>query len=347
MDSNRETLDGRFYFPGSSASVAAELRSQNGSVRVTVAETGELHFPELREVADRLGSIPRKIYFTDGGVFECSDNDAVDELFGKNRHFATRLTRAESSWKFVLVATVLTISALFGIYRYGMPAAAGFAAKHTPSAIVAAIDAGARDTVDRLIFSPSALPDDRKEALLALFEEVVEASGHAEPKAQLLFRDGGRLGPNAVALPGGTIILTDQLEALANNDDELAGVFAHEIGHVAERHSLRQIYRILGLTFMISLVGGDSGQIVEEVVGQAVLLETFSYTREFEYAADTYSVKVMHRLDRDPVAFVNLLDRLLDEFGLDRERDTSWLDTHPANKDRRQNVEQQLELLKR
>jgi predicted Zn-dependent protease len=78
-----------------------------------------------------------------------------------------------------------------------------------------------------------------------------------------------------------------------------------------------------------------------------VLLETFAYTREFENAADTYSVKVMHTLDRDPVAFVDLLDRLLDKYGLDKEKDTSWLDTHPGNKDRRENVEKQLELLTR
>ena len=60
------------------------------------------------------------------------------------------------------------------------------------------------------------------------------------------------------ALPGGTVILTDQLVALAKNDDEIAGVLAHEIGHVKHRHSLKQLYRVLGIGFMISVIGGDS-----------------------------------------------------------------------------------------
>ncbi|MEM9277159.1 MAG: M48 family metallopeptidase [Pseudomonadota bacterium] len=347
MDRVPEKLSGRFYFPDSSAVAEAELRYQNNGFRVTVLETGEMHFPELRELGDRIGNVPRKIYFTDGSVFECADNDAVDLAFGKSGHFASRLTKAEGSWRFVIVATVVTFACLFGIYRYGIPAAATFAANNTPSAIISAIDSGAQDTVDRVLLDESNLPQARKDELTVLFNEVAEASGHKDPPLQLVFRDGGRIGANALALPGGTIILTDQLEALAKHEDELAGVFAHEIGHVNERHSLRQIYRVLGLTFMISLIGGDSGQIVEDVAGQFVLLETFSYTREFETSADTYAVKVMSELDRNPMAFVDLLDRLLDKYGIDKDRETSWLDTHPVNKDRRENVRKQIERFSR
>ena len=97
---------------------------------------------------------------------------------------------------------------------------------------------------------------------------------------------------------------------------------------------------------MISLIGGDSGQVVEEVLGQAVLLESFSYTREFEISADAYSVKVMEKLGRDPLAFVGLLDRILEKHGLETDGETNWLDTHPSNKDRRENVEAMVERLK-
>ena len=52
---------------------------------------------------------------------------------------------------------------------------------------------------------------------------------------------GGALGPNAFALPAGTIVITDELVQLARHDDELRAVFAHEIGHITGRHAMRML----------------------------------------------------------------------------------------------------------
>ncbi len=63
----------------------------------------------------------------------------------------------------------------------------------------------------------------------------------------LNFREGGAIGPNAFALPSGTIILTDELVDIAGDDNDMVlAVLAHEIGHVDKKHSLRQIYRAAG-----------------------------------------------------------------------------------------------------
>lgn len=332
-------LVGRYYFAGSSASAEAFLHDESGQLVVTLADGSETYEVTFLRLSDRIGTIPRKIFFEDNSIFETPDNDGVDLAFAKTKHYASWLTRVEGSFKFLAIAVVVTFACLFALYRWGVPAIASVAADYTPTPVVTAIDAGTRDTVDRLLFDESKLSQERKDELTALFNELAAISGQDDPPLRLLFRDGGGLGANAIALPGGTIILTDQLEELIESDDEIAGVFAHEIGHVHERHSLKQIYRILGLTFMISLVGGDSGQIVEEVLGQAVLIETFSYTRSFETSADAYSVKVMKQAGRDPLAFVDLLDRVYKKYGLDPNADTTWLDTHPGNKDRRKDVE--------
>ena len=174
----------------------------------------------------------------------------------------------------------------------------------------------------------------------------MKLSGETSLPLKLLFRDGGRLGANAIALPGGTIILTDQLVALAEKDDEIAGVLAHEIGHVTGRHSLKQIYRVLGIGFMITIIGGDSGQIVEDVIAQAVAIESLSYSRNFEIDADRQSVAIMVEAGRDPMAFVDLLDRILGQSSKDaKDTDTGWLSTHPGNADRRKEVAAYLESL--
>ncbi len=336
-----DKLEGRYFAQGSSGSVSATLsRSPDGPMLLEL-EDGKSKRVTFVEASDRLGSVARKINFHDGSVFECADNDAVDLLFDTGNSFFGRLTRLEGSLKFVIIAAIASVVLLVGLYRYGLPLLATAAANVTPPAVITLIDNGALDTVDRVFFSESKLEAQRKQELSVIFDELVKISGQANPPLNLYFRDGGRIGANAIALPGGAIILTDQLVALAKSDDEVAGVLAHEIGHVEYRHSLKQIYRVLGVAFMLSVVGGDSGQIVEDIVAQAVAVDNLSYTREFESEADRHSVSMMIAADRDPVAFVDLLDRILGTVG---ENDkTGWLSTHPGNTDRREAVQAEVE----
>ncbi len=345
--SSSDILTGRYYRDGGSEYLEAELHHIGEALYIVLAGSRQKIHVQLESLADRLGNVPRKIYFTGDSVFECSDNDAVDAFFKQNDHFFSRLTRLEGSLKFVVIATVATIICLFGLYRYGLPAAASWAASVTPAGVVEAMDSSTRKTVDKLLFSETKLSKARQDELTAIFDELVQISGQTNPPMTLNFRDGGKLGANAIALPGGTIILTDQLEALADNDDELAGVLAHEIGHVEGKHSLRQLYRAFGMAFMIGVIGGDSGQIVEDVVAQAALLDTFSYSRAFETESDIHSVEVMIKAGRDPMAFVDLLDKILKAHNIDPENsDTGWLSSHPGNKDRRASVQAQIDKIK-
>ena len=336
-------LDGRYFSGDGSGSVPATLEIRAGKSMLK-AEGLEEQDVEIASVSDRLGGLSRKIALEGGALFECADNDAVDRLLGLETGFWSRLTRAESSLPIMAVAAVACIVLLFGIFRYGLPALASAAASVTPPAVIQAIDAGALRTVDRVLFSKSALEEADRARILLLFEELTILAGEERAPLRLEFRDGGRVGANAIALPGGTIIVTDELVGLAENDDEIAGVLAHEIGHVEHRHSLKQIYRVLGLGFMLSVVGGDSGQIVEDVIAQAALLENLSYSRAFEREADGYSVELMVAAGRDPAAFVDLLDRITGEGESDGK--TGWLSTHPGSADRREAVEREIERLK-
>lgn len=329
-------IKGRFFPPG--AAQAADATLWGGPDRLNLRIEGEdtVRNPQLAHLSDRLGKVPRKFTFDDGSVFEAPPDADVDGLMRTGGSFFSRLSRLEASWKFVAFAALATIILLAGIYRYGIPLAASGAAALTPPVVIQAMDRGTRETVDRTFFSESKLSEARKEDLRAVFIELAGHSGMEPDELRLLFRDGGPLGANAFALPGGTIVMTDQLVERADSEDELAGVMAHEIGHVQGRHSLQQIYRVLGLGFMIGLIGGDSSQIVDDVVTQAAALQQLAYTREFEEDADRRSVEIMVRAGRDPLAFVDLLDRIVGEDGAERE--TNWMSTHPGNRDRREVV---------
>ena len=131
-----------------------------------------------------------------------------------------------------------------------------------------------------------------------------------------------------VALPDGTIVLTDELVEMANDRETVLGVLAHEIGHVDHEHSLRQIYRAAGVTGLILLIGGDVGSGVEDILIQGSALVSLSYTRDAEAEADRFSVELMHRTGHDPFAIARFLELIRDKLGDTSEND--FLSTHPA-----------------
>ncbi|WPZ13351.1 M48 family metallopeptidase [Nitratireductor rhodophyticola] len=336
-------IDGRYFPPGSSRAVAASLAGGPGRLALKREDEPQAQAVVLMSVSDPLAGVPRKLTFADGGVFEAPLEADVDGFLNTGGSFFARLTRLEANLGLVAAAAVVTVGLVFAIYRFGIPLLASGAAAITPPPIVAAMDRGTLETVDRVVFSPSELDEGRKQELQAMFDELAGFADDAGPALKLQLRRGGAIGANALALPGGTIVVTDELVALAASDDEIAGVIAHEIGHVRERHSLQQIYRVLGIGFMVGLIGGDASQLVDDVVTQASALQTLVYSREFETHADLYSVALMARAGRDPLAFVDLLDRIVRAVGGSDE--TGWLATHPGTKDRREAVRKRVEEL--
>lgn len=338
-------IEGRYFPPHASQAMPARMWGVSGDLRLMVEGDSEARRPHLINLTDKLGSVPRKFTFQDGGVFEAPSEADVDGLMGAHGSFFSRLSKLEASWRFAAIAVFATLGLLFSLYRFGLPLIASGAAAVTPVGLVELMDAGTLQTIDKVFFSASKLDDARKGDVQAVFDELAAASGQTSPKLNLIFRDGGRLDANAFALPGGSIVITDQLLKLAKNDDEYAGVLAHEIGHVQNRHQLQQIYRLLGISFMIGLVGGDSGQIIDQVVSQGAALQSLAYTREFESDADKRSVEIMLKTGRDPLAFIALLERITKD--VPGTKKTNWLSTHPGNNDRRKSVTDIAESLNR
>jgi Zn-dependent protease with chaperone function len=136
--------------------------------------------------------------------------------------------------------------------------------------------------------------------------------------------------PNAFALPGGKVYLFSGLLARAENPDEIAGVLAHELGHLKHRDNTRNLIYNGGTSFLIGLLFGD-------VTGSGALifasrsLVTASYSREAEQNADAFSIEVMHRLGRSPKAMGELLFRVT---GKEVDKSMSVLSNHPLTEDR-------------
>src|SRR6202000_2957847 len=111
-------------------------------------------------------------------------------------------------------------------------------------------------------------------------------------------------------LSGGKVYLFNGLLARAESPDEIAGVLAHEFGHLKHRDGMRNLIYNGASAFLIGLVFGDvtgSGA----VIFTSRALVTSSYSRDAESNADAFSIEVMHRLPRAPKEMGRLLRRVL------------------------------------
>jgi len=148
---------------------------------------------------------------------------------------------------------------------------------------------------------------------------------------------------NAFATPGGFVYVTRGLLALADNEAELAGVMAHEIGHVVARHSAQRYSQAMAANLGVTLLGvlTNTPQI-GRLAGLGANLYLSSYSREQEFEADMLGVRYLSRVGFSPhamSAFLNKLQvndalqlRLKGEEG--KGPATSLLATHPRTAER-------------
>lgn len=316
----------------------------NGDGEVTLSLDGKTLAVaplSLLAVSDRVGSIARHIGFPDGSDFETADNDAIDALLRRHRGpRAGAIHRLEGFRPRLLVFVVLVIALGFGLYRFAVPLLVEVAVAATPAVVPRFLSQSVLASLDGTLLEESGLDPSRRDALTASFKTIAaltprgsEARGQPRPETYTLnFRKGGTIGPNAFALPDGTIVLTDELVELAGDDEIVLGVLAHEIGHVDHEHSLRQLYRAAGVTGLIMLIGGDIGSGTEDLLIQGSALLALSYSREAENQADHFSVDLMHKAGKDPAAIARFFELLRDKFGDNGEND--FLSTHPATPER-------------
>lgn len=136
--------------------------------------------------------------------------------------------------------------------------------------------------------------------------------------------------PNAFALPGGTVILTRGLMQLAESPDEMAGVLAHEIEHVRQRHVMAGVVRGAMLSALWAVSVGDfSGMMVIDPT-TAFQIATLQFSREDEAEADRGAVSMLRRARIDTAGLSRFFERLEEEGGEAPE----WLSSHPATGDR-------------
>lgn len=300
-----------------------------------VVEGDEIRVPfaDVR-VGDRLGSARRVIYLDGAGELHSEAQDAVDALaraLGQGGVMA-RVFRLESRYSLALAALVMSVSIGWLGVRYGVPGMAKIGADLVPPGVEAGLGERGLSALDRFAFGPSALPPPRQEAIRQRLGAVCRQAGGC-PVWRLEFRAGGRIGANALALPGGILVMTDELVKLSRHDDELVAVAAHEMGHVLHRHSLRQVLAGAGIVLLSQVLLGDLGGIGDLSSGIPALLLQSGYSRDMEKEADANARDLMLRACLPPHRFADILTRLDAAHGGDIKAVTLF-SSHPETRER-------------
>jgi len=258
--------------------------------------------------------------------------------------------RMQTRWPVLLGVLAAAVIGLVAFYRYGTPWAAAQITRHVPLEWELNMSQQALAQVDQRWLKPSRLPPERQAALRERFGELLAGVAPAlkrypayAPRYELQFRRG--LGPNAFALPGGTVVMTDELvEGAARQglpDDALLGVLAHEIGHVEHRHGTRLVVEQGVLNVGLGLALGDVSSLVSMA---STVLTGLAYRRQHESESDCFALALMARAQRPTAPMAELLlglshdgpqDRPAGQDGT-RSNMADWLSTHPATPQRAQ-----------
>ena len=152
--------------------------------------------------------------------------------------------------------------------------------------------------------------------------------------------------PNAFALPGGYMFVNAGTLLLADDEAELAGVMAHEIGHVAACHAAREATRgtlaSLAVIPVIIMTGGLAGLGVNEAANFGVPAAFSKFSRNFEAQADYLGIQYAYKTGYDPMGMINFFEKLQ---ALEKKRPgfaMKLYGDHPATPDRIEKSEHEI-----
>lgn len=294
----------------------------------TVLRTASLDRLEFSEPSARA---PRFVYLEDGSTLEVHDAEAFDhalDALGKRPTLVARLQRSAPA---ATAALALLLASFVLGYTHGLPLLARWVAFAMPASVEVRLGEQFERTLDLQMLRPSELSEAHQTRLRSLLHE---AAVRGAPGVQYTLKSRATQegeGINAFALPGGTIVLLDGLVDAAADETQVLAVLAHELGHVANKHGLRNVLQALGIAAIASAAWGDFAGVAANV---PVVFGALHYSREFELEADLFAVGVLRANGLDATPLIQFFEAIADRKGETGEGLADMLSTHPSTRER-------------
>lgn len=307
------------YFDGQRAQARrVDLRIEAAELLILDSHDGQLvqrhptrqvQWPERTRHGARIAQLPG------GASVQALSSTDWDTWQASHVQTPSWVVQAQLSWLATALALIALLGALWAGYQWGLPWGARAVVAVTPHALDRQLGQVALDSLEGAWFKPSQLPARTQQHLTAAFEQAAKRTALAQALPawatdtpyRVVFRRS-TIGPNALAFPDGTIVITDELVKLLDGQDQvLTGVFAHEWGHLQQRHSMRMLVQASALGALVSFVLGDFSSVLATA---PALLGQMGYSRDLEREADDTAIAVM-KANRIPTrAMVALFEKL-------------------------------------
>jgi Zn-dependent protease with chaperone function len=320
----RSTVGYPGRFADGKSAVIHEVRVQFGGDGIRIMDSAGLEleawlYDDIRLVESLVAGRPARLLNLTGEMarLEIAGQEPLEILRRLAPDIEKTGMRDPAQWRRAAVWTV-ALGMLFGGVWWGLSSAAPLIAAMTPIEVEESIGKSTVEQVTLLFGGFNGIDEltcrrrDGLRALDAMTEQLTAVDDSPyDFKVRVLDIDI----PNAFAAPGGYIVIFRGLIDLAESPDEVAGVLAHEMGHVTHRHSMTHLIRAIGFqTLIVPLIsGGAMAADVLSEMGQAALQA--SYTRELEEDADRVAVDLMNRAGLKAATFTELLYRIEQKFG--------------------------------
>jgi len=309
----------------------ALLVFSDNEVTLTSGDTTLTYALDKLRVSPRTGRADRFIMLPDGGQYQCADQPILDRLPQEVRSEGPVAWLEDRISVAVASVAIIICVLLFGYY-YGLPAAAERIVKRIPIETEVSLGKHVLQWFDEeQWFTPSQIDPGLQVFFKYKFNSLHQGllmSNYID----LQFRNSKAIGPNAFALPGGTIVIMDQLIALAKSDDEVFAILAHEIGHVERRHSMRQMLQSSFVALAAATITADAASLSAAVAGLPVILAQTKYSRDFETEADEFAFDLLKHHHIPTEAFASFMERL-DKDSKSMKK-LSFISTHPITQER-------------
>lgn len=283
-------------------------------------------------VSPRIASSERFISFPNGGQFVCADQTYLDRLPQESPSEGI-VALLENRLKVAIACVVIIVLTLSSGYFLGLPAMAEYLSNRFP------MDKEQKLGEDVLSYfdgngwlMPSVRVSNSLEEIEEGFDKLC-AGLPLEDYYQLNFRSSKIFGANAFALPGGIIVVSDDLIDISESDEEVLAILAHEIGHVELRHTIRSIMQDSIIAATVAVITSDAATLSVAVAGLPAVLAQRKYSRKFETDADTFAFELLRRKGYSPAAFAAIMERLTMKRG-EGSSTFNYFRTHPVTEER-------------
>lgn len=263
-------------------------------------------------LSEKIGGGPRQLHFSDGAYCLVADHAALESMLQSAGHQPHSLvSRWEGKGRYAVIALMLIAVFFAASYQWTLPWAANIIAQRLPASISVLMDKQTLAMLDSYVLAPSELTPARQQLLSNALAAMAPAEGETLPSYHLIFRKSEAIGPNAFALPGGTVLVTDELVELADKSPDanaqIIGVLMHELGHVQHQHALRNFVQGSIVAAVVTWYLGDISSLL--AAAPIALLNT-RYTRDFERVADRYAAETMLKNGMSPAHLADMLESM-------------------------------------